>query len=134
MVPAMTQRGQSQTLLKIQTVSIVGLLLIAIGGVIAYGCQRKRESDRLDAMRNYNCGRSSSAVLIEAQGLWDDLKVIRSAAPANGLAPGRLASFDQRLKDLTGQHLAGVEASCDSETVKRITDTVRTRYPGLTTW
>jgi hypothetical protein len=130
----MTDKEQSSTLLKIQTISIVGLLLIALGGIIVYGCQRKQESDRLNTIRGVKCGGSTSALLIEAGDLWDEINALRTTTPANSVAPEILAAANQRLKGLTSQHLSAVETFCDSETVKQIIDTVKTKYPGLTRW
>lgn len=115
---------QSTKMLRIQTISLVGLMLIAVGGVIVYSLHRKQESDNINTMRNYNCGRSQAAVLMEANGLWDDFKVGATTSSA----------FSERLNNLTNQHLGGVETFCDSVTVRRITDIVKTKYPGLATW
>jgi hypothetical protein len=130
----MTEEDKSKTLVKIQTVSLVGLLLIAVVGLIAYGCQRKQESDRLETLRNLSCGRFTASVLIEAQELWDEGNAIRANLTAHMLEPERLAAFNQKHNELTSEHLRGVETFCDPDTIKRITETVKTKYPGLTRW
>ena len=129
-------------ILKIQTIAIVGLLLIAVGGVITYGCQRKQEADRLRTMRNFKCGESTGKLLMEAPDMWDKLQTIRTAM-ADSSAPAGLEVLEQRTKDLAdlqqrGKDLTGylndVDTYCGSKVAEEWTNTIQTKYPGLTTW
>ena len=129
-------------LLKIQTIATVGLLLIAVGGVITYGCQRKQEADRLQAIRNSYCGTATGKLLTEAPDMWDKLQTIRTAM-ANGLTPAGLEVLEQRTRDLRdleqrGKDLTGylndIDTYCGSEVAKQWANTIKAKYPGLTTW
>jgi hypothetical protein len=141
-MPGDMAKPPSRMILKIQTIAVVGLLLIAVGGVITYGCQRKQEADRLRAMHNLYCGESTGKLLMEAPDMWVKLQTIRMAM-ADSSAPAGLEVLEQRTKDLgdleqrrkvlTG-YLNDIDTYCGSKVAKQWTNRIKTKYPGLTTW
>jgi hypothetical protein len=131
--------GGQANLLKIQTLAIVGIFVIALFAAGLYGFERYREARRIQLLRSYSCGAARGELKSEAAKVWDDWQSYQADKIKGGdeftmTAYARISAINKAVESLTSERLRAVESYCDPVDIETEVKNVRSKYPGLTNW
>jgi hypothetical protein len=124
--------------IKIQTIALAGLLVMAISAIGLHGLEHYREAQRARVIRASLCGAARGDLKSEAARLWEAWLSYKQDMGRGvdyvAQARSKLIAMHEPLQSLTSEKLRAVENYCDPAEVEAETNAVKTNYPGLTAW